>query len=1129
MVIFDFIGRAVAPARKKAATARATVTKIAEARIAASAAGFDVGRGQAVVSFRADIDRAARQAAARREAEVRALSGDISQISVLKGRLSISERQLSAEGRTLDKLQTDIERRQASIITRGTIATNRLVLEFNKKAKAFNKKVSDLDKTISAINVKASQSGIRASELGVQLSTKQQEGIVSIEQRAKPLGFDVKATQPFQVSEEIRARARAEQLAIGATVGAGAIFPGVGFATGVSLPVLAGQLAGGFLVGEGARIGAEKLVSGLEPGAITEFERERPTPSIDIRATIGKIEEEFAETTPLGFERMETVAEVQAKKDFVVIVASLIGFAAGARVGGGVVQGVQGILTRDNARILLTTSSAKTGGKAFAKGGKNEVVIKVEKGSFIEKPDGSKVFITDKGFTIRPNTPGRFVSGGRPGVLGAGSTDLGTGLAIIPGFKPTIPTGFSPLIGTSFRPLTAAEAIAATKGIRRVSKKPGVFDIFGVRIEPITKFKRPATTKEAIKFAKEFKKVSPKPGIFDIEGSPIPSIEFAFKEPVTTKEAIAFGKRIRKVSPQPGVFDISGTVISPIVEFKRPATVSEAIAFGKQAKKVSPKPGAFDIFGERIKPSVGFERPQTAKEALLFARGIRKVSPKPGIFDIRGQRIEKPFKQAKFRPLKFRKDFFGFEKQPKPIREVSIFGRRTVTIKRQVKKPIRIQRFIPGSLAALSFGLPRVKKTPTELLFEREQADIFGIKKTRGPPPVQKTGIPEIDKAIAEQIKRGTFVLEPARGESSIFFESFKTPEVFGELKGIKELRESVAEAKRAAAFISPEFRVPETIFPEFAGVATGFARPTPALKAILGTRARVRPATVSQFLGIEEFPRAKAAKVRVTTAQERVQLKTILGISQIQRPRIKVKEKERVDVFEAFEFAPIQAFGDLAIPISIPVFRGAARISERQRERELERQFERITPRQLPRFRERERQRERQRQKEIEKEIPKPKLRALLRPILLEKVKAKRKRVKKVQAFASFVKKKGKLVKVSKRPLRKNTALALGAFLVDNSASQTFRIRKIMGKPRGAKVARPKLKKFRKPIRGGKIQTKSPLFIEKTAFLIDQKGESEAITKRGLEALRKGFFKKKTRKRTTKRKTKRRGFLDVF
>ena len=938
--------------------------RVAAGLITGGAVGFDAppsfravtdraAREAAPPSFRAVTDRAAREAAARevaaREAAVSSFRGQVSFIGDERGSLERQSSSLEAEGRKIDALQANIDRRQASLITRGTVATNRLVLDFNKKAAAFNTKAAALGAKVDAFNVKASQSGVRARELGVQLSAKEQQGIVFIEKPATPLGFDVRATQPFQVSEEILARSRAQQLAIGGAVAAGAVFPGISIAAGAPLAVIGGQLAGGFLVGEGARIGAERVVSEFEPGVVTEFVPSRPPPNIDVRATIGEIEQEFAGTETFAFERPETFAEVEARKDFVVTAASLIGFAAGARVGGGVIQGVQAILSKSKAKIVLTTDSIKTRGKQFLKTGKNEVTIKVEKGSFIQKSDGKIIPITGKGFIVSPTTQGKFISGGRAGILGQGTTDLApSGEFFAPGpvFTPTTTPGISPLFGTPLRPLTVSEALEVRKGRRFVSPKPGVFDIGGI---------------------------------------PIPTQPLAFKRPQTVKEVLEFRKGLRFVSPKPGVFDIEGRPI-PLMK--------------------------------------GFKKPVTAAEALFLTREIRRVSPKPGIFDIRGQRIGEPFKKRKPGPFRFREEFLGFEKPVKirpvrPSREV--FGARTVSVQKQVVKPISIQQAIPGSLAALSVGLPRVVKEPTQLLFEREFLEAFGLQPAK---PVKRMGLFDVSaKSIFEPPKLTAFEKQ-IRGQ----------------------VRKEVGERQR---------------------------------------------------------------------------FETFLRITPLQKQLKKEKKARKVTTKELFGFAPLEGFADLTKPLAIPTVRGAARISEAQRERELERQRQRFRERQMPRLRERQRERERERQREREKLKEKLKLRPLLRPMLLEKVKAKRKRVKKVQAFKALVKKKGKFVKVSKRPLRKNTALALGAFLVDNSAAQTFRIREIMGNPTGPKVSRPSLSKFRKPIRSGRTQAKSPLFIEKTAFLIDRKGELEAITKRGLNALRQSFFRKRKARKIKRRRKK--------
>ncbi len=151
----------------------------------------------------------------------------------------------------------------------------------------------------------------------------------------------------------------------------------------------------------------------------------------------------------------------------------------------------------------------------------------------------------------------------------------------------------------------------------------------------------------------------------------------------------------------------------------------------------------------------------------------------------------------------------------------------------------------------------------------------------------------------------------------------------------------------------------------------------------------------------------------------------------------------------------------------------------------------------------------------------PPPKKQPPIFGIEFPKTKKKKKKVPKQQAFASFVKMKGELVRVSKRPLFKTTARALSMFIVDKSAARTGTIKAIPGIPTGRKFSSNLGMKFRKPIKGGRTIASSNLFIEKINFAIDSPGEKSAITARGLEALRTGFFKKRKKRKVKRRKKK--------
>ncbi len=506
-----------------------------------------------------------------------------------------------------------------------------------------------------------------------------------------PLGFDVKATQPHVISKEVLARSRAEQLAIGGSVALGAGVIGLPLAAGVGLPVLAGRLLGGAAVSAGAQIAAEPSIRRIGAGKITVFDKARWPPSVDVPATVGFLGEEFAGTTVRGRKRLETSQEVVAKQNFVRGIVGIVGFAAGARVGGGAVQGLQTFLTRFNPKALLTTNPVLTGGKQFASGGKGKIIILVKKGSAIETAKGKIIPVTNRGIVISQKTGGRFISAGSRQGLPTASRETGlvpSGFGLTPTPR-TLPPVVSPLaagkvkpldfsiLGTSKRALTAAEAIAATKAIRRVSPKAGAFDIFGIPIpkEPIVK--RPATTLEALKFAKGVRKVSPKPGLFDAFGRPIETGVPPLRKPATTLEALEFGKSIRKVSPKPGIFTFSGIEVSEKFGIpKKPLTAKQAIEETKDIRRVKIKKGSF-------------RQPRTFKEVF---------------------RIERPAKPTRFTSLK-----------------------RTVTVQREAVKP----RFVPGSFTSLAQTLPRVAKTPTQSLFEREMFEIAGVK----PAPPKAAGL----------------------------------------------------------------------------------------------------------------------------------------------------------------------------------------------------------------------------------------------------------------------------------------------------------------------------------------------------------------------------------------------------
>ena len=100
---------------------------------------------------------------------------------------------------------------------------------------------------------------------------------------------------------------------------------------------------------------------------------------------------------------------------------------------------------------------------------------------------------------------------------------------------------------------------------------------------------------------------------------------------------------------------------------------------------------------------------------------------------------------------------------------------------------------------------------------------------------------------------------------------------------------------------------------------------------------------------------------------------------------------------------------------------------------------------------------------------------------------------------------KQRKWIQLSDKPMKEKQALGLGAKSVDESVARTFKIKKttkpIVSKPHLDNLWYQKKHKFRKPIKAGKVQHKSPLWIEKSKHLIDSPGEFKGITVEGWKA----------------------------
>jgi len=137
----------------------------------------------------------------------------------------------------------------------------------------------------------------------------------------------------------------------------------------------------------------------------------------------------------------------------------------------------------------------------------------------------------------------------------------------------------------------------------------------------------------------------------------------------------------------------------------------------------------------------------------------------------------------------------------------------------------------------------------------------------------------------------------------------------------------------------------------------------------------------------------------------------------------------------------------------------------------------------------------------------------------LPKKVRKPVKRKKPVTGFGLEVKRKGKFVRIfAGKSFSKKTVKRQAQQIVGGGVGASFRIVPAFGKRTAAQVGLPSFKprQFRKPIKKGKSQLGSNVFIERNKFRIDTPGELRGITLKGIRAPRKKF-KKTTKKRRKK------------
>ena len=364
---------------------------------------------------------------------------------------------------------------------------------------------------------------------------------------------------------------------------------------------------------------------------------------------------------------------------------------------------------------------------------------------------------------------------------------------------------------------------------------------------------------------------------------------------------------------------------------------------------------------------------------------------------------------------------------------------------------------------------------------------------------VQIQGIAPRDRLLSKKlgIKPKAKVLQETvewyKNWPPAFFESFGKPVA------------AIPAAPIATKAIKP---VSRAISESYLALAVGLKRAKPVLEEI-------KPAT-APFAEFRDLGRFKTP-----TGKTPLELEILKGVQKELAGRVRLAEfldtktaqrfKESLGIKPISKIAAKQAEAQLFQPLQIP------RTAQRTLQKELELLKQPTITKAIFRFPKPPITKPRV-LKEIEKALPKP-LPTLppFPPLFFERPK-KKKKAAPGKGFDVLLKVRGQFRKQNVRPLHKSTAIALGSFLADETAAQTFKTRATGRKATGLKKKATRLRKFRKPIRKGVPQRDSPLFIEKTAFLIDRPQEKQDITAAGLKALRTGFFAKIRKKLKKKR-----------
>ena len=1066
-------------ARRKAAVLATPPEVLAKIR-SGGAVGFKPAFG-ATPSFRAEIDTAARQAEAQRVREVSFFKSQVSTIENKRGSLESQQASIEAEGKKIEALRVNIERRQASLVQRGTPATNRLISEYNSKATALNKKSEAFGKRVDAYNVTVSQSNIRAVELNVQPAAtpfvKEFVAPGDVAPGLAPFGLETRQARAAILRQKAELKAFRERP------------PPTPFA--------------------------------LEP--IEDFPLFVKERVADIKAAGRELFE-----TAATFKQQPELSEAARKAGEKAIMEGDFGKAFGIVTGetaGGTFKEIE---KRGKVGLLGLEIGTGAAGLGFVALGEPVIGALPEKEVKFDVPFIGERKLTKGGFRASLGLAGELAFIDAAFRLPAAAK--GTKAVVTGGVVPKALRLDQPLIdvfGKTFAKDLPTEQIF-TKGkflITEVGEETQVAFLGNLEKKFLGKGLK-------VKFARQLgfeEPARPIIGFFDEKLGKKFVGDLAEPFALETKQIV---KEVSKKQIPPFLLETGQAGIKGQDDFLKLVSTRKITGI----KTLDPRFGKFEA------PLI-VEKGKTVFRTPTAALGLP------------------PEQAAKIQPFLLRQPITG--KAFVAFEDDLAKGATSEFFQIGVAKPTRIRAGLVEQLDLEKFLAKGVRETKKEFS-ERIGSDIFGFTTTgketklfkgevfgdikgilEPEPGIKAKAVGKLFGEFKLQDDVSKFVIKPA----SVEFISFE--------KGVEAIGKTIkATGKKTITPFSKSFAKEQaTIQKGFlnflrtqekaaGGLVSTFAQAPKAVKARPVSLASILIPGSAQALalGLPVRPRGEAAEGLefLTTGFKAGQIpgfekqKPIQGLGQgldqLQKltfgrklkPVSIRKQKQELETRLKQEF--VLRLKPVSAVIPTQKFITSELIAQRQKPI----LAQRVTPIQkislMQRLRTVTSPILAQRLAVVQTQPP-PTIKPLkgFRPFgiipLLEIGKPRKSKITvKRAAFEVLVKRQGKLRKASKKPLRKNTALALGAFLVDNSASRTFRIKETIGKPTGPTRARPNLMKFRKPIFGGKVQRKSPLWIEETKHALDSKGEFEQVTKLGLEALRRGFFKKKTKRKRRKR-----------